>query len=75
MEGKSGGYLNGQTSVIKGSQIKFHPQKKVIRVERGEEPTVKVRRRDGVVQGLEIFCSCGERIKIDFEYEPSPPAG
>jgi len=73
MEGKSGGYQNGQSSVIKGSWIKFHPQKRVIKVEQDEEPKVEVVRQDGVVQGLEIFCPCGERIKIDFEYGSSPP--
>jgi len=72
MEGKIGGHLSGRTSVIKGPQIKFHPQKRVIKAEQKGGPTVEVLRRDGVVQGLEIFCPCGERIKVDFEYESSP---
>jgi hypothetical protein len=75
MEGKSGGYQNGQTSVIKGSRIKFHPQRRVIGVAHREGPEIEVMRQDGVVQGLEIFCHCGEKIKIDFEYGSSPPAG
>lgn len=75
MEGKISGYRNGQASIIKGELVKFHPQKRVIGLEHRKGPEIEVRRQDGVVQGLEIFCTCGEKIKIDFEYEPSPPAG
>lgn len=74
MEGNRGGYLEGRSPVIKGTQIRFHPQKRAIRVEQKGEPKVEVVRKDGVVQGLEIFCHCGERIKIEFEYgTPNPP--
>ena len=75
MEEKRFGYQSGPSPVIKGPQIRIHPAKKVIKVKERKEPQVEVRGKRGIVQGLEILCTCGEKIKIDFEYDTSSSVG
>lgn len=33
------------------------------------QPSIKVDKTDGVVNRIEITCSCGEKIQIDLQYQ------
>lgn len=62
----TGGSLS---KVIKGDYVRFCNTPTVVRSSTGPaEPQVLLRRRNNVVESIEIVCTCGEHIHVQCEY-------
>lgn len=71
-----GGRYPRLSRVIKGNSVQFSSMPTALDALKGAaEPQILLRRRNNMVESIEIVCSCGEHIHIQCEYGGETPPG
>ena len=62
--------IEAKQRVIKGDRFHLSPNPKVVvRDPKTPKPVVKSRTKDGKLVGIDVICTCGEKIQVNFDFE------
>jgi hypothetical protein len=62
--------IEAKQRVIKRDRFHLSQKSQVILRDPGKpKPVVKSRTKDGKLVGIDVICTCGERIQVNFDFE------